>query len=224
MAQGEIDDWAGARRFRFADPGRKNAIALDTVTGLYSALEGDPGSIFVLGSTTPDAFSAGADLRASDENRAQISDLLYAVYGLIVSRPGPVIAVVEGLAVGGGAQLMAAADLRVAGSGARMRWVGAGHGLVVGGWILPELVGRSIATDLALSSRWLSAQQLVAYGLIPGVAPDPWASAALLVEHLRSLDPRAVADFKRVTSAPGLIDQLARERTRNAGWDGKATF
>ncbi|GAB3305647.1 enoyl-CoA hydratase/isomerase family protein [Epidermidibacterium keratini] len=224
MAQGEIDDWAGARRFRFADPARKNAIGLDTVTALYAELQRDPEAVFVLGSTSPDVFSAGADLRASDDDRAQVSDTLYAIYELMVTRPGPVVAVVEGLAVGGGAQLMAAADLRVAGGGARMRWVGAGHGLVVGAWILPELVGRSVATDLALSSRWLDAEQLLAYGLIPQIAPDPWEAASVLVKHLLCLDPRAVADFKTVTSAPGLVEQLSRERTRNAGWDGKATF
>lgn len=50
--------------------------------------------------------------------------LVYNCCETIITRPGPVIAVLTGPAVGGGAQLAAASDLRIAGPAARLRWTG----------------------------------------------------------------------------------------------------
>ena len=83
-----------------------------------------------------------ADLSLADDERAQVSDLLYRLYQRMLLSPAPVIAAVDGPAVGGGAQLALASDLRVGGAGARLRFVGPGHGLAVGSWGLPSLVGR----------------------------------------------------------------------------------
>ncbi|MDN5894376.1 MAG: enoyl-CoA hydratase/isomerase family protein, partial [Nocardioides sp.] len=125
------------RVLRLAAPRRRNALTLETVDHLLAELDEDPRGVLLLGSSTPDIFSAGADLAADDRTRATLSDRLYACYERMITRPGPVIAVVEGAAVGGGAQLCAAADIRVASPDARWRWAGPGHGLAVGGWILP---------------------------------------------------------------------------------------
>ncbi|WP_153504262.1 enoyl-CoA hydratase/isomerase family protein [Cumulibacter manganitolerans] len=224
MIRAQVDDWHGARRFRLDDPPRRNSLDLATVQALRDELRGTPDAPFVLGSAADGVFCAGADLKADRSERARTSDTLYEVYELIITRPGPVLAVVDGLAVGGGAQLLAAADVRVIGARARMRWVGAGHGLVVGAWILPALVGRSVATELALTSRWTAADGLVARGLAGEIAKDPGEQAAGLLGHLATLDARAVADFKSMTAVPDLVDRLRHERQRNADWDGKAAF
>lgn len=217
-----IDRWHGALRVRFDNPARRNALGNDTVGALRAALEFDPETTVVLGSTDPRIFSAGADITVPDADRQRISDALYDCYRQMITRPGPVIAVVEGPAVGGGAQLSTAADLRTGGPNARWQWVGPGHGLVVGGWILPALVGRAQALDLTLTSRWLDAAKAVDCGLLSDVAEDPWAQAAGIVEHLQTLDPQAVGQLKRLSLDDGLLDRLDAEQHNNRGWDGRA--
>jgi len=208
---------------RLDAPRHRNALSLATVEHLQRVLADDPVSTVLLGSTTPGIFSAGADLRADDQTRARLSDQLYACYELMVSRPGLVIAVVDGPAVGGGAQLTAAADLRIASTAACWRWVGPRHGLAVGAWILPELVGRSLALNLTLTGRWLPAQEAVRAGFISGLAEDPWEAALDTAQALAEADPSALTAVKRLATRPGLLRQLMEERRRNRDtWTGRA--
>ncbi len=222
MTEVLVDRWCDALRVRFDGAARRNAVGLDTVNALRSALESEPSTPLVLGSTDSSIFSAGADVTVTDSVRRQISDQLYGCYRLMLTRPGPVIAVVEGAAVGGGAQLTTAADLRVGGNDARWQWVGPGHGLVVGGWILPALVGRARALELTLTSRWLGADEAVRYGLLPEVQQDPWAEAARIAGHLLRLDQHALGQLKRLSLDDGLLERLAAEQHQNSSWDGRA--
>lgn len=217
-----VDDWHGALRLRFDAPANRNAVTLPVARTVHRALAEMPGRAVVLGSVDPGVFCSGADIKVDDATRRAISDELYRCYRLMVTRPGPVIAVVEGPAVGGGAQLATAADLRIAGPGARFRWPGPGHGLAVGAWILPFLVGRTRALDLMLTGAWLSAPEAAAAGIVPRVSADPWADAAEMVEGLASLDGAAVAHVKAVSAEPGVLDALDAERAANSAWDGRA--
>jgi enoyl-CoA hydratase/carnithine racemase len=137
---GDQDGAPAGLRLLLDAPRRRNALTMETVDQLHRALEEQPGRTVLLGSSTPDIFSAGADLGVDDVTRARLSDRLHECYESMVTRPGIVIAIVEGPAVGGGAQLAMAADMRVCAPGARWRWVGPGHGLAVGAWILPDLL------------------------------------------------------------------------------------
>jgi enoyl-CoA hydratase len=210
----------GYLRLKLNRPGVRNAVDEQTVAELLAALGESPQSPVLLGSTDPAIFSAGADLSVSDAERTRLSDLLYQCYERMITRPGPVIAVVEGAAVGGGAQLATAADLRISGPGARFRWVGPGHGLAVGAWVLPDLVGRGAALELLLTSRWLAAPEAHRLGLTM-LDDDPWALAERTVRHLRTLDAGAVARIKTITSADGLLERLLAERDGNrSSWSG----
>src|SRR5690242_16869962 len=133
-------DPAGFLRILLDRPAKRNALDIGLGRALAGSLAAEPALPVLLGSTDPAAFCAGADLTLSEPARAEVSDLVYDCCELLITRPGPVIAVVTGAAAGGGAQLAAAADLRVAGPGARFRWIGPpGRGLAVGTWILPAL-------------------------------------------------------------------------------------
>ncbi|MGH3360745.1 MAG: enoyl-CoA hydratase/isomerase family protein [Nocardioidaceae bacterium] len=209
-------------RARLDAPARRNALTMATVADLRDLLRDDPDSTLLLGSTTPGIFSAGADLDADDATRARISDTLYECYRLMVTRPGIVIAVVDGAAVGGGAQLCAATDLRTISAAARWRWVGPGHGLSVGGWILPDLLGRSRGLDLALTGRWMDADEAVRAGFAARVDDDPWQRASGIADALGRCDADAVAHVKQIATRPALLDALTRERERNAPWTGSA--
>ncbi|WP_408899871.1 enoyl-CoA hydratase/isomerase family protein (plasmid) [Nocardioides sp. R1-1] len=211
------------RLLRLDRAARRNALDMAAVEGLLDALNGAPEQCVVLGSSTPGMFCAGADLGVPDAERAEVSERLYECYEAIVRRPGLVAAVVDGAAVGGGAQLAAAADIRVAGPSARWRWVGPGHGLAVGAWILPHLVGRSRALDLTLTGRWLELPEARDAGFVHRVDEDPWAATLALVEDLGRLDSAALATVKAIATSPQVLESLEHERRRNGeSWDGHA--
>jgi enoyl-CoA hydratase/carnithine racemase len=215
-----VHDSAGYRRLLLSRPERRNALDLGLAQALRDALGQDETTPVVLGSTDPRVFCAGADLNVSDADRATVSDLLYQCYEIMITRPGPVIAVVSGPAVGGGAQLAAAADLRIAGPAARLRWTGpAGRGLAVGAWVLTDLVGRGAAMELALTGRWVGATEALAMGLVNRVEDDPDPVAAGVAEELAGQGPGASASVKSVAAAGGLLDRLHAERQANrAAW------
>jgi enoyl-CoA hydratase len=233
-------DPAGYLRILLARPDRRNALDLGMVEALLAAFASDPAAVAVLGSADPLAFCAGADLAITDAERARVSDLLYQCYEVIVTRPGPVLAVVDGPAVGGGAQLAAAADLRVAGPKARFRWAGPpSPALAVGAWVLPALVGRGVAMELTLTGRWVDVTEAAELGLVNWVDDQP---AELADRVARSLGPggdggtgqagagqagagqagagqAGVGQVKAITAAGGLLETLHAERAANsAAW------
>ena len=73
----------------------------------------------------------------------------------MLASPVIIIASIHGAAVGAGAQLAVASDLRIGSPPARFRFAGPGHGLAVGAWGLPSLVGRGRAAEICLSMRWV---------------------------------------------------------------------
>ena len=200
---------AGYRRLRLARPERRNALDVDLMVAVRDAIAAEPETPVLLGSADPQVFCAGADLTISDSERSIVSDLIYDCCETMITRPGPVISVITGAAVGGGAQLAAASDLRIAGPGARLRWigppgtgqgvgpgtgqgvgpgpgqgVGPGPGLAVGAWLLPDLVGRGAAMDVVLTGRWVEAAEALALGLVNRVSDDPERDAEQIAADL----------------------------------------
>jgi enoyl-CoA hydratase/carnithine racemase len=204
----------GYRWLRLDRPERRNALDVSLMTAVRDALAAESHAPVLLGSTDPQAFCAGADLTISDSERATISDMIYDCCQTMITRPGPVIAVLTGAAVGGGAQLAAASDLRIAGPAARLRWIGPPRpDLAVGAWLLPELVGRGVAMDLVLTGRWVDAAEALALGLVSRVAEDPDRAAEQIAADLAARGTGAGA--KAVTAAGGLLDRLRVEREVN---------
>jgi enoyl-CoA hydratase len=207
---------AGYRRLLLARPERRNALDVGLARALRDALGRDETAPVLLASSDPAVFCAGADLGIPDTDRAAVSDLVYECCEIMITRPGPVIAVVTGPAVGGGAQLAAAADLRIAGPAARLRWIGpAGLGLAVGAWVLTDLAGRGAAMELTLTGRWVEAAEALALGLVNRVADDPGRLAADIAGELAAAGPDVPARVKSVLAAGGLLDRLRAERQVN---------
>lgn len=212
----------GVLELRLNRPAQRNAIDRATVLALTGCLEDAGARVVLLGSSDPAGFCAGADLKISDAERVEVSDLLYALYRRMIELPAPIIAVLQGAAVGGGAQIAVAADLRIADETASLRFVGPGHGLAVGAWALGSLVGRGRALDLCLNMRTVSADEALAIGLIDRVAPDPWVAARDMGSRMTRLDRDAVARVKRIVhDGSGLLAMLEHERAGNrATWAG----
>ena len=211
----------GFRRLLLACPRRHNPITLDLARALRDAFAADPTEPVVLGSADPAVFCAGADLTIGEAERAEVSALLYECLEIMITRPGPVVAAVGGPAVAGGAQLATAADLRIAGPGARFRWIGPpGRDLAVGAWVLPDLVGRGRAAELAMTGRWVDAAEALASGLVNRVEPDPLPAAEELAAGLAAASAPALARVKTIMMADGgLLARLHAEADANrAAW------
>ncbi|HEY1092551.1 MAG TPA: enoyl-CoA hydratase-related protein [Burkholderiaceae bacterium] len=120
--------------------------------------------------------------------------------------PVPVLAAVNGVAAGAGANLALACDLVVAAESASFVQAFAKIGLIPdcgGTWLLPRLVGRAKALELALLGDRIKAPEAAALGLISRCVPDTeLASIALsFAQRLAGMPTRALAETRR------LIDQ-----------------
>ena len=202
-------------------PERRNALDLALVEELLDAFGGASARTIVLASTDPACFCAGADVTVADAERARVSERLYELYATMVGLDVPIVAAVSGHAVGGGAQLALASDLRVGTPHTRIRLAGPGHGLAVGAWGLPSLVGRGRALDLCLTMRPVGADEALAMGLLDRIADDARAAAIEIATALAALDAAAVGRVKgivrRAADLPALLEM---ERQGNQTWSG----
>lgn len=162
------------------------------------------------------AFSAGADLGEELDHAGAVRrmDLFGAVYEAVVGCPKPTVAAVEGHCVGGGAEVAAGCDVRVAARTATFRFPGAALGFPVGAAKLSGLVGLGAAKDLVLTARTVGAEEAAAMGLVqrlaePGAA---MAAAAAVAGAITANDPHTVSFLKRQFARfSGLGDRVATE-------------
>lgn len=215
------DDPPGIRSILLDRSTTRNAIDGDVVSAIRKGLLDAPGPVVVLGSSDPKAFSSGADLGLSDTERAEVSNDLYRLYQEMRVSPKILLAAASGPAVGGGAQLLIASDIRIVSPSAVIRFLGPGHGLVVGAWGLPSLVGRGRAVDLCLSMRTVEAEEALAIGLVDRVVENPLESALDYARAISALDHAAVAAVKKVVSSASVVEALEAEKEHNSNWDGK---
>jgi len=145
----------------------------------------DPGvkAVVVLGGTK--AFAAGADISefgGPDEARS-ISGRFRAAFDAIGEIPRPVIAAINGVALGGGLELALACDLRIAADDARVGQPETLLGVIPGAGAtqrLPRLIGPARAKELIWSGRQVRADEAVAIGLVDRVAPAAHLEEAAL--------------------------------------------
>jgi enoyl-CoA hydratase len=211
----------GIARLLLNRPERHNGLDRALVEALHSAVEAEQERVIVLGSSAPGRFCGGADTSIGDAERAWVSDALYGLYARMLRLRRPVLAALDGPAIGGGLQLAIACDLRIAAPGAWLQSRGPGHGLAVAAWGLPTLVGRGRALDLCLTGRRVDAEEALAIGLVDRVADDPGAAAVALAADFAALDETAVARTKSIVARFGEpAAALAEEAAGNRGWTG----
>ena len=211
----------GVARLLLDRPERHNALDRTLVEALHAAVEAQRERVIVLGSSGSGRFCGGADTSLDDTERAWVSDALYDLYARILELPRPVLAAIDGPAIGGGLQLAIACDMRVAAPGAWLGARGPGHGLAVAAWGLPTLVGRSRAVDICLTGRRVDAEDALAIGLVDRVTDDPGGAAVTLAAEFAELDESAVARVKALVGRAGdPASALAEEAAGNRGWSG----
>lgn len=178
-------------------PERRNPIDHGVLDVLEDAVFGGERGAVVLSADPGPAFSGGGDLRLGDEELRRVSDRIYALCRRLSESPTVLIAAADGAAVGGGAHLFVAADLRVAGPSLRFGVSNPQTGLAAAMWLLPAVVGRGRALDLLLSGRRLSAEEALDWGIADRLAEDATAAALELASELARTPARHRARVKR---------------------------
>ncbi len=122
------------------------------------------------------ALAAGADVSEFTEVDAapRVTAAFRAAFDALGSIPRPVIAAIEGFALGGGFELALACDLRVAGDGVRLGFPEIQLGIFPGAGgtqRLSRLVGPARAKDLIWSGRHVKADEALALGLVDRIVP-----------------------------------------------------
>ena len=153
------------------------------------------------------AFAAGADIQdyvdISVHDYRAFMDVGRAVSDRLASLAKPVIAAVQGFALGGGFELVLACDLVIAADNARFGLPETKLGLVPGGGgtqRLPRLVGRMRATELMITGRFLTADEAQAWGIVNQVVAkaDLLERAGELAASVVAQAPEAVSTIKRI--------------------------
>jgi enoyl-CoA hydratase len=200
-----------------------NAEMFDELESVFRALSADAAvRVIVITGSGDRAFAAGADIRALTETDA-VSGKLVSERGqqvfLQIERCGkPVIAAINGVALGGGCELALACTLRLAADTARLGLPEVKLGLVPGyggTQRLTRLIGRGAALRLMLSATIVDAAEALRLGLVEEVVPaaELLNRARALAETIAALSPLAVAGVLEAVehSTASLEEGLAAE-------------
>jgi 2-(1,2-epoxy-1,2-dihydrophenyl)acetyl-CoA isomerase len=160
------------------------------------------------------AFSAGGDIGEMDEGMAtrkpeDLGKVLRDEYGQMFIRlhtmPKPVIAALNGPALGIGASFALACDIRIAVPEAYLTEAFINIGLVMEGgasWLLPRLAGTAVAYEMFFSGRPLSAEDAYRLGIVNRIVPAERLEEEVseLARHLASQPRQALASAKRAVN------------------------
>lgn len=199
-------------------PAERNPISdLDMIEALLAAmarLDNDPDARVAILTGAGPAFCAGGNIkrlglgegtndplpaRTRRNYRAGIQRLPTAFAALET----PIIAAVNGPAVGAGCDLACMCDMRIAGEGAWFAESFVKLGLISGdggAWFLPQTIGFSKAAEMALTGDRVDASEALAIGLVSKVVPDRdlMAEANRLADRIAANAPHAVKMTKRL--------------------------
>ncbi|MFA7482579.1 MAG: enoyl-CoA hydratase-related protein [Vulcanimicrobiota bacterium] len=193
-------------------PEKHNAFHPDLIEELsqaFRALRKDDSVRVVLLRGEGRSFSAGADLdwmksqgEATDEENYESSVRMGQLFRDIDQCPKPVVAVVQGAALGGGAGLVCTADIALAGPEALFGFTEARLGLVaavISPFVLRRL-GYSVTREKLLTGERFGPQEALRIGLVHQVHEDLEEATGRLVGELVKCSPQAQAASKRLLS------------------------
>lgn len=200
-------------------PEVRNAINLEMVRAVGAALDewaaADEVRAVVLSGAGGKAFAGGADI-AELRERTHVEafwGVNQSMFQKVEDFPRPVIAALDGYALGGGLELALACDLRVASRGARIGLPEVTLGIypAAGGtWRLPRLVGLGRAKDLVFTGRLVDAEEANGWGLFERfVEADALGAALALAAQIAANAPLAVQVAKVSLNALAKVEGAA---------------
>jgi 2-(1,2-epoxy-1,2-dihydrophenyl)acetyl-CoA isomerase len=213
----------GVRILRLNRPEKKNALSNELTAALVQGVEeaaSDDGVRVVALTGAGGAFCSGADLsprKPTDpppESVEQTADrVVRLVTGLRVTCEKPVIAGIDGIAIGAGLALAMCADMRMASSAARFHpgYARAGTSPDCGlTWTLPAAIGHERAMRFFLQPEMHDADAALELGLVGEVVDADGFDQAFVAycEKIAEIAPLAAAQTKRLVTRVGLPDGL----------------
>ncbi|GAA2444451.1 enoyl-CoA hydratase/isomerase family protein [Agromyces soli] len=191
-------------------PEKRNAIdqaMIDELHELCAELEAEPRILILTGAGG--VFASGADIAELRERRADDArkGINAHAFVRVAELPMPVIAALDGYALGGGAELAYAADLRLGTPALKIGNPETGLGILAAAgasWRLREIVGDARAMELLLTGRAVGAEEALAMGLVSAVHPpeELLPAAHALADRIARNDRAATMATKRVFRAP----------------------
>jgi enoyl-CoA hydratase len=225
------DDGSGVAVVVLDDPDRRNAMSVDMGEALRATTEelaADDDLRAVVLTGEPPAFSAGGDLamledyaRRTREEGFDATDSMRDFYARFLSvrqLPVPVVAAINGHAVGAGLCVALACDLRVVADEAKVGLNFSRLGLhpgMAGSWLLPEILGTQRAAELLYTGRLVTGREAASWGLalesLPAEEVLPRATA--LAHEIAEAAPLVVRQLKQTLAEPAatLDEALGRE-------------
>lgn len=211
---------------------RRNALDAELCDQLRVHLQQHTDLLAIVITGAGSAFCAGADLgsRFADGDAEHgggdsFRPAFERVLDAIVDHPAPVIAAVNGPAIGAGMQLAVACDIRVAAPNARMAIPGGRLGILLSApniRRLAHLVGHGLARDFLLTGREVTGADAQRIGLVQRVDAEPLVAAVGLAADISSFAPLTVQGHKRALNLldaagplpKGARDEIARLEAR----------
>lgn len=200
-------------------PEARNALDLvmrRELVGVLDDIEADSTARVVILTGAAGHFCAGGDVKsmqpgsAAADGRARVAALNRLVMRL-VEFPRPVIAMVDGFAVGAGCNLALCCDLVIASDRAKFGEVFAKIGLVPdggGSWLLPRVVGLARAKELIFTADIIDAAEAARIGLVNRVVPAAELAAATraLAQRIAQGPPKVLAMAKHMVNRAASTD------------------
>lgn len=186
-----------------------NCLNLDTLVSMRKIIAEVAADrevrVLVITGAGEKAFCSGADLRErrsmSDQEVQHYIRTIRDTFTEVEKLPKPVIAAINGLALGGGTELALSCDLRVMSETAQMGLTETSLGIIPGAGgtqRLPRLIGKGLAKELIFTARRVAADEALAIGLVNRVAaPERLMQSVLtLAEEIAANAPIALAQAK----------------------------
>lgn len=204
-------------RLSMRNPAEMNTLTWEMLDGLMSAFQelrrNPPRALILTGEGR--VFCGGANLKYFTEPGSALANnprdtrdvyvrRILDMFGVIRALPFPVIAAINGHALGGGMEMAIACDFRLISASARMGQPEVRHGLAAGGngiQQLVHLIGRQKALDMLLTGDAINAETALSYGLVASLhAPEALDAAAVaFARRFLAAGPVAVGITKRAT-------------------------
>ncbi len=235
-----IDDANGVRTITINRPDQLNALNRDTIAELDQALSAADTDksvrVLIITGSGPKAFVAGADIKefahfAVEEGKALSADGQKKLFDHVEYMSKPVIAAVNGFALGGGLELAMSCHIRVASDNARMGLPEVSLGVIPGyggTQRLARLVGKGKAMEMIFTAGMIKADEALQWGLVNYVVPQAelLAKCNELATAIMKNSPTALAAAIRAVNAgyePG-ADGMKREVEEFGKCFGTADF
>jgi enoyl-CoA hydratase len=174
----------GILRISIDRPSKLNALNKETIQELHEAFkdaqEDEDVKVIILTGSGEKAFVAGADISefsdfSPEEGQQLAAEGQHKLFDFVANLSKPVIAAINGFALGGGLELAMAAHFRVASDNAKMGLPEVSLGVIPGyggTQRLPQLVGKGRAMEMIMTAGMIDANQALLYNLVNHVTPQ----------------------------------------------------